>query len=90
MVTSNSIAHATDLIHVAEALANSVRELWKLPPPNGTDGLFESGLQPTAPPAHDLHQLFDLSALIGLAAGGNRSFHAMGDVVAQELLFHPV
>jgi P-type Cu+ transporter len=39
--------------------------------------------------AHDLHQLFNFSALISLTARGNRSFHAMGDVVAQDLLFHP-
>jgi hypothetical protein len=38
--------------------------------------------------ADDLHELFDLSALIGLVAGGNRSLHAMGNVVAQDLLFH--
>ena len=32
--------------------------------------------------AHDRHQLFDFSALIGLVAGDNRMLHAMGDVVA--------
>src|SRR5215831_6089384 len=36
--------------------------------------------------AHDVHQLFDLSALIGLVAGGDRMLHAMGDVIAQDLL----
>jgi hypothetical protein len=38
--------------------------------------------------AYDLHQLFNFSALIGLAAGGDRSVHTMGDVVAQDLLLH--
>src|SRR6266545_7107569 len=38
--------------------------------------------------AHDLHQLFNFSALISLTARGNRTLHAMCDVVAQDLLFH--
>src|SRR5215475_9815637 len=38
--------------------------------------------------AHDRHQLFDLSALIGLVAGDDRPFDAMGDVVAQDFLLH--
>src|SRR5262249_35318860 len=36
--------------------------------------------------AHDVHQLFDLSPLIGLVAGGDRMLDAMGDVIAQDLL----
>src|SRR5262249_37743226 len=42
----------------------------------------------TLGPAHDRHQLFDLSALIGLVAGDDRTFDAMGDVVAQDFLLH--
>src|SRR5262249_19954737 len=38
--------------------------------------------------ADDLHQLFNLSALIGLVAGGDCAFHAMGEVVAQDFLLH--
>src|SRR5258708_17529561 len=36
--------------------------------------------------AHDVHQLFDLSPLIGLVAGGDGMLDAMGDVIAQDLL----
>src|SRR5262249_45507737 len=38
--------------------------------------------------ADDVHQLLDLSPLIGLVAGGNRMLHTMGDVIAQDLLLH--
>src|SRR5215475_1844137 len=33
--------------------------------------------------AYYLHQFRNLVALIGLVAGGDRVFHAMGDVIAQ-------
>src|SRR5712692_10128205 len=37
-------------------------------------------------PAHHLHQLLDLAALIRLVAGRDRMLDAMGDVIAQDLL----
>ena len=39
VITSNSIPHATNGIDVAGALANSIRELCKLAPSNGTGGV---------------------------------------------------
>ena len=38
--------------------------------------------------AHDLHQLLDLAALIGLVARGDGVLHAMRNVIAQDFLFH--
>src|SRR5262245_18454159 len=39
--------------------------------------------------AHDLPQLLDLAALIGLIARGDGVLHAMRDVIAQDFLFQP-
>src|SRR5712675_1090812 len=48
--------------------------------------LRETNRRSTLCPAHDVHELLDLLALVGLAAGGNRVLDAVGDVIAQDFL----
>jgi hypothetical protein len=47
------------------------------------------GLGSAVRPPNDVHELFDLLPLLGLVARSDGVLNAMGDVIAQDLLFEP-